>query len=90
MARYCQTATTRLEDEQKIKLIPTNLRMRVLFSIPVKLKCSVIDFLFGQKVLTCVFLYFYLPHMEYEGSIGFVMRKMIFFSRSRTFYGQKT
>jgi hypothetical protein len=34
---------------------------------------------------------FYLPHMEYEGSIGFVMRKMKnfygWFSRFRTFYG---
>jgi hypothetical protein len=34
---------------------------------------------------------FYLPHMEYEGSIGFVMRKMkknyCWFSRFRTSYG---
>jgi hypothetical protein len=33
---------------------------------------------------------FYLPHMEYEGSIGFVSRKMkknyCWFSRFRTFY----
>jgi hypothetical protein len=39
-------------------------------------------------------LIFYLPHMEYEGSIGFVPRKMknfyCWFSRFRTFYGQKT
>jgi hypothetical protein len=38
-----------------------------------------------------IILFFYLPHMEYEGSIGFVMRKMKFFycwlSRFRTFYG---
>jgi hypothetical protein len=28
----------------------------------------------------CIYkLIFYLPHMEYEGSIGFVMRKMKFF-----------
>jgi hypothetical protein len=26
-----------------------------------------------------VFVLFYLPHMEYEGSIGFVSRKMNFF-----------
>jgi hypothetical protein len=36
------------------------------------------------------FLPFYLPHMEYEGSIGFVSRKMNFFYclllRFRTFY----
>jgi hypothetical protein len=36
-------------------------------------------------------LCFYLPHMEYEGSIGFVSRKMkkfyCWFSRFRTFYG---
>jgi hypothetical protein len=34
--------------------------------------------------------YFYLPHMEYEGSIGFVSRKMkifyCWFSHFRTFY----
>jgi hypothetical protein len=34
---------------------------------------------------------FYLPHMEYEGSIGFVSRKMkknyFWFSHFRTFYG---
>jgi hypothetical protein len=40
------------------------------------------------------YLPFYLPHMEYEGSIGFVMRKMknfyCWFSRFRTFYGLKT
>jgi hypothetical protein len=37
---------------------------------------------------------FYLPHMEYEGSIGFVLRKLkknyCCFSRFRTFYGLKT
>jgi hypothetical protein len=27
-----------------------------------------------------IYMLFYLPHMEYEGSIGFVMRKMIFFA----------
>jgi hypothetical protein len=31
----------------------------------------------NPKSLFC--LVFYLPHMEYEGSIGFVMRKINFF-----------
>jgi hypothetical protein len=31
--------------------------------------------IFGFSVFS-VFSDFYLPHMEYEGSIGFVMRKM--------------
>jgi hypothetical protein len=37
---------------------------------------------------------FYLPHMEYEGNIGFVSRKMksfcCRFSRLRTFYTYKS
>jgi hypothetical protein len=35
--------------------------------------------------------FFYLPYMEYEGSFGFVSRKMknfyCWFSRFKTFYG---
>jgi hypothetical protein len=37
---------------------------------------------YGQRPKECrgskfrVSVFFYLPHMEYEGSIGFVMRKM--------------
>jgi hypothetical protein len=30
--------------------------------------------------ISCLLCHFYLPHMEFEGSIGFVSRKMIFFA----------
>jgi hypothetical protein len=47
-------------------------------------------FLF-HLVMLVLLVSFYLPHMEYEGSIGFVSRKMkifyCWFSRFRTFYG---
>jgi hypothetical protein len=47
--------------------------------------------LFSWEILRIQLIHFYLPHMEYEGSIGFVMRKMknfyCWFSRFRTFYG---
>jgi hypothetical protein len=49
-----------------------------------------VNWIMNDNLVLKVFI-FYLPHMEYEGSFGFVSRKMKFFycwfSRFRTFYG---
>jgi hypothetical protein len=45
-----------------------------------KMKCNInpirIQLASFWKTVSKFFLTFYLPHMEYEGSIGFVMRKI--------------
>jgi hypothetical protein len=40
-----------------------------------------------HKQIKAISIIFYLPHMEYEGSIGLVMRKMKFFFADFHFLG---